>query len=237
MRMGSLCSAPPLMLSPRPPIFCLVTCTIRSLVSGAPPLPLLLFRLFEVDDNEFRRLPVVTEDVRLLFVGDTAESSSFWRVSSSIDSCRRTSSGRVLPSLTLWQEGITELVKDTWWNLWYSLDHPRANLEVLVDFLLDGIHFKDVLQASGRVLGGGYQENLLHQRVTSVISFTVHILLELYMIYFRSYKDFNGAPFRCTGSNTNTCIPCVNIFTNTISIKQLFHIHICAVKRAGKFCS
>lgn len=85
MRMGSLCSAPPLMLSPRPPIFCLVTCTIRSLVSGAPPL-LLLFRLFEVEDSELRRLPVVTEEVRLLFVGDTAESSSFWRVSSSIDS-------------------------------------------------------------------------------------------------------------------------------------------------------
>lgn len=30
MRMGSLCSAPPLMLSPSPPTFCLVICTILS---------------------------------------------------------------------------------------------------------------------------------------------------------------------------------------------------------------
>lgn len=105
MRIGSLCSAPPLMLRPRPPTFWRVTCTIRSLISGAAPvlplLLLLLFRLFELEDRELRRLGLVAEDVRLLFVGDTADSSSFCRVNSSMDSWRRTVSGRVLPSLTL----------------------------------------------------------------------------------------------------------------------------------------
>lgn len=103
MRIGSLCSAPPLMLSPRPPTGFLVTCTIRSLDSGAGADPLLLFKLFEVDDIEFRRLTEVAEEVklRLLLVGDTAGSSSFCRVSSSIDRSRRHGSGRLFPSLTL----------------------------------------------------------------------------------------------------------------------------------------
>ena len=101
MRMGSLCSAPPLMLRPRPPTFCRVTCTIRSLVCGAGPPTPLLFKLFDIDDTEFRRLLVVAEGVRLLlFVGEAAESSSRCRVRSSMDSSSRWGSGRDLPSLT-----------------------------------------------------------------------------------------------------------------------------------------
>lgn len=80
---------------------------MRSLVSGPPAvgpfvvLLLLLFRLFELEDTELRRLDTVAEEVRLLLVGETAESSSFCRVSNSMDNSIRYGSGRLFPSLTL----------------------------------------------------------------------------------------------------------------------------------------
>lgn len=107
IRIGSLCSAPPLMLSPSPPSFCLVTWTIRSFVSAGVPVPLLLlFRLFELEDTEVRRLLAVAEEVRLLLVGDTPSSDCcccLWRLSSSMDRCNWAGSGFLLPSLTLWR--------------------------------------------------------------------------------------------------------------------------------------